>query len=134
MKKIYLFLTLTALAITGCSEDSDKDTKHYLAGTWKETEPTANEHIITFEPISDIPSSEGTFLGKATISRSDGTSQIYDYTASLERLTFTIPDKEAGTTTHNLEKVSSRTIKLSGMYIQDASSNSTPIITTFKKQ
>jgi len=125
MKKIFLFTALSALAMTGCNDD-DKlgtpvNTNNYLIGNWSETVPTANAHKISFKTAT-----------AAIFTDTDGTKDTLDYVVKDNKLLFYPKGKTTGGSTHDLQKVSDSTIKLSNIYV--SSGTGTPVIATFVKQ
>ena len=125
MKKIYAFLACTALLFTACSDDDNKaaTSYSYLKGTWVETAPTANGHTLKFADTD------------AVMTRSDGSSDAYNYTVANSKITFTLKSDAAGpNSTHDLEKINASAIKLSNIYIQTMPVGSPTPMTTFVKK
>jgi len=125
MKKIFLFAACTAIAMTGCSDDDDNTivNNDYLVGEWNETLPTANAHKIKF--------TNGT---TAIFTDSDGTKDTLSYKIEGNKLLFNLKGSTTSKSTHDLQKVNDKTIKLGNIYIEDASIDTPAVITTFVKQ
>jgi len=122
MKKLFLFLACSALLITGCSDDDNAGTTNDLTGIWKETDPTPNGRTFKFDTTT------------ALLTRRDGSSDTYTYAIQNNKLLLTLPGTDNGTTEHDIKWINKTTMTLGNIYIQEDIANSTPIITTFKKQ
>lgn len=124
MKKIFLFAAISALAMTGCSDDDAKtpsNSTNYLVGDWSETKPTANAHKIKFINATS-----------AVFTNTDGSKDSLDYKVQNSKLLFFPKGKTVGGTTHDLEKVNDSIIKLSSIY--PTPTNGVAVIATFAKQ
>ncbi|KGO86302.1 hypothetical protein Q765_12050 [Flavobacterium rivuli WB 3.3-2 = DSM 21788] len=127
MKKIVFFLTFAALAITGCSSDDNANIEIFaetpdFIGTWIESGPNPSNNTLIF-----------TATTVEIYSRLFENSNTYNYTFENNTLHLTLPGSNY-TSPHNVTPVNHSIMKLSNMYIQDASINSPPILTTFEKQ
>ena len=127
MKKIVFFLTFAALAITGCSSDDNANNEIFaetpdFIGTWIESGPNPSNNTLIF-----------TATTVEIYSRLFENSNTYNYTFENNTLHLTLPGSNY-TSPHNVTPVTHSIMKLSNMYIQDASINSPPILTTFEKQ
>lgn len=127
MKKIFLFLTLAALVITSCNSDDNARNEETtatvdLAGTWLESGPNASNFTVIFTDTTVTINSE---LNENT--------HTYNYTFENNTLHLTTPGSDI-VYTHYITPVNHGIMKMSNLYIQVASNNAIPILTTFEKQ
>jgi hypothetical protein len=124
MKHIFYAMAL-AITFTSCSDDDTKAANStdaaYLNGAWAETAPQAGHRAITFSGSTVV------------LSRTDGQTRTYNYTAANDSLTFTAAGSST-VTKHALVKISATKISLSDIYISGTAENGFPETVTFEKK